>query len=44
LTTLKAEFLSSGGTITPNALVTSAETIMQAEHAAWLTELITTKT
>jgi hypothetical protein len=44
LATLKAEFQASGGRGDAAALVDSAETIMQAEHAAWLTEMIAIKT
>ena len=44
LTTLKAEFTSPDTTQTAAELVTSAETIMQAENAAWLTEMATAKT
>ena len=39
LRTMKAQFTSPGATQTAAELVTSAETIMQAENAAWLTEM-----
>ena len=44
LRTLKAEFISPGATQTAAELVTSAETIMQAENAAWLAETAIVKT
>lgn len=44
LATLEAEFLASGGAADTASFVNAAETVMQAEHAAWLTEMITIKT
>ena len=44
LATLEAEFLASGGAADTASFVNAAETVMQAEHAAWLTDMITIKT
>jgi hypothetical protein len=43
LKVLKTEFASPGTRLTAGELIISAETIMQAEHAAWLTEMVTVK-
>ena len=39
LETLEAEFNAAGTPQRPGELVSAAEAIMQAENAAWLTEL-----